>query len=221
MDFIWIYVWTLVMLGTGFGFEAVLSICTWRWPCELVDPVEGCLIPDGWVLMRILGQSQYVSQARSRFFIADGAAMRRTGWILFFIMLSLLYILCLMLAACLVNNRSMGYTLINTSAATFWIHRPIGGSANQYRQHKQSYDNRKMQRPFNSLSMSVRVIFARHIHYTQGQYSDPKTREYFYYIDHQGQVIIIIIIPIIAHLLTSDLVLDLDPLVTIIILIFI
>jgi len=75
-----------------------------------------------------------------------------------------------------------------------------------------------MQRPFNSLSMSVRVIFARHIHYTQGQYSDPKTREYFYYIDHQGQVIIIIIIPIIAHLLTSDLVLDL---VTIIILIFI
>lgn len=28
----------------------------------------------------------------------------------------------------------------------------------------------------------------RHIYYTQGQYIDKKTREYFYFIDHQGMV---------------------------------
>ena len=40
------------------------------------------------------------------------------------------------------------------------------------------------------LLRSIRFIPVRFrsIHYVQGQYSDPKTREYFYYIDHQGQV---------------------------------
>jgi len=30
--------------------------------------------------------------------------------------------------------------------------------------------------------------FIRHLSYVQGQWSGPRTREYFYYIDHQGQV---------------------------------
>ena len=38
--------------------------------------------------------------------------------------------------------------------------------------------------------MKVRPFlrFIRPLSYVQGQWSDPKTREYFYYIDHQGQV---------------------------------
>lgn len=31
-------------------------------------------------------------------------------------------------------------------------------------------------------------ISFRNINYTQGQYIDKKTREYFYFIDHQGMV---------------------------------
>lgn len=30
--------------------------------------------------------------------------------------------------------------------------------------------------------------FARRLHYVQGQEPEPKIREYFYYIDHQGMV---------------------------------
>lgn len=35
----------------------------------------------------------------------------------------------------------------------------------------------------------IRVVsYKRCLHYVQGQTPDPKTREYFYFIDHQGQV---------------------------------
>jgi hypothetical protein len=33
---------------------------------------------------------------------------------------------------------------------------------------------------------------ANEVNYTQGQYLDENTREYFYYVDHQGQVALFI-----------------------------
>lgn len=41
-----------------------------------------------------------------------------------------------------------------------------------------------------SFSSQARVLcrFCRSVSYIQGQSPTPKTREYFYYIDHQGQV---------------------------------
>ncbi|WAR12756.1 CH082-like protein [Mya arenaria] len=41
---------------------------------------------------------------------------------------------------------------------------------------------------FKNIRPVISKIYARHVHYIQGQSPDPKTREYFYYIDHQGQL---------------------------------
>lgn len=38
------------------------------------------------------------------------------------------------------------------------------------------------------LVQSIKPTLNRHVSYVQGQIPDPKTREYFYYIDHQGMV---------------------------------
>lgn len=36
--------------------------------------------------------------------------------------------------------------------------------------------------------LASKFFQVRHIHYIQGQEPEPKIREYFYYIDHQGMV---------------------------------
>lgn len=35
---------------------------------------------------------------------------------------------------------------------------------------------------------NLRINVARHLSYVQGQEPEPKIREYFYYIDHEGMV---------------------------------
>lgn len=44
-------------------------------------------------------------------------------------------------------------------------------------------------RTYNVGSTRLHVALSRHVSYVQGQSPSPKVREYFYYIDHQGQVL--------------------------------
>lgn len=42
---------------------------------------------------------------------------------------------------------------------------------------------------------SSQIALSRHVvSYVQGQSPSPKVREYFYYIDHQGQVLLLLVL---------------------------
>ena len=48
--------------------------------------------------------------------------------------------------------------------------------------------NKKLKEKSEFMKVRPLLRFTRPLSYVQGQWSGPKTREYFYYIDHQGQV---------------------------------
>lgn len=48
--------------------------------------------------------------------------------------------------------------------------------------------NKKLKEKSEFMKVRPLLRFIRPLSYVQGQWSGPKTREYFYYIDHQGQV---------------------------------
>ena len=53
------------------------------------------------------------------------------------------------------------------------------------------YFSTRISNYFSSHSSQSRVLWRSFVSYVQGQSPTPKTREYFYFIDHQGQVSIV------------------------------